>query len=865
LSRTTFTLEARPAVPAPLRRLDELAGNLAYAWDRRIRAVFPALDAALWQAGGRNPRLLLRRLPQVTLDRASRNSTFLGVYARAVAALDGRLSAPRHSDVAAQLGADDLVAYFCAEFGIHETLPIYSGGLGVLAGDHCKAASDLGLPLVAVGLLYRQGYFTQTLDAHGHQNAHAHAADFADLPVALCRDDAGAELRVQVEIAERQVQLRVWQAQVGRVPLVLLDSDLPENEPAERAITHQLYGGDADTRIRLEIVLGIGGLRALRRLGHRPTVFHCNEGHAAFVTLERLREQVAAGVDFAGALEAVAANQVFTTHTPVAAGHDVFTHNQLRWHLRALLPQLGAIEERVLALGAAQRPADAHHDRFNMTVLALKGSRFHNGVSRIHGRVARRMERALWPQLRTADVPIGHITNGVHLQTFLAEGWVRLFDEHLPGWQERQLDPAFWAGVEAIPDTRFAETRRALKRELLADLEQRLRRQFVRNGVPESVATRVLAHVASGSTDPLLIGFARRFATYKRATLVLAERERLARLLGDAARPALLVFAGKAHPRDQPAQGLIQQLYEASLAPEFIGRLLVVEGYDLRLARHLVRGCDVWLNNPEYPLEACGTSGQKAGLNGAVNVSVLDGWWDEGHVAAGEGGPNGFAVRPADLRFWSGLESDEAQRQARDLEECRQLLDLLEREVVPRYYGEDGRPYGAQWLKVTRNAMRTLIPRYSSARMVIDYARELYGPAARHGRRLNDDGAAAARALAAWKQKVLSAWPSVRLRLPEPPPATIAQGQRLSLRALARLNGLAPEDVAVECELGRDGGGSFTRQQLVRLAPGDRVGDEQLFVADIEPLPGPQHYRVRLRPDHGALSHPLELGCAVWA
>jgi glycogen phosphorylase len=859
LSRTTFTLEARPVLPEPLRRLDELAGNLAYAWDRRIRAVFPALDAGLWRTL-RSPPLLLQRLPQATLDRAAGDERFLELYARAVTALDARLAAPRSAEVSAQLGADDLVAYFCAEFGIHETLPIYSGGLGVLAGDHCKAASDLGLPLVAVGLLYRQGYFTQTLDAHGRQHAHAHAADFADLPVALCRDDPGTELRVQVEIAERQVQLRVWQAQVGRVPLVLLDSDLPENEPAERAITHQLYGGDADMRIRQEIVLGIGGLRALRALGHRPTVFHCNEGHAAFLVLERLREHVAAGADFAAALETVAASQVFTTHTPVAAGHDAFSFNQVRWNLRALLPQLGAPEERVLALGATAADADPGHDRFNMTTLALRGSRFRNGVSRVHGRVARRMEKALWPQLRTADVPIGHVTNGVHVPTFLAAAWAQAFDARLPGWRDHLHDVGFWSGLDRVDDQAFTDVRRRLKHALLGELAARYDRQLRRGGVPADLLHRALGPVAAGG-DPLVLGFSRRFATYKRAALLLTDPDRLARLLGDSHHaPALLVFAGKAHPHDKPGQELIRRLFEASLTPPLIGRLLVLEGYDLGLARRLVQGCDAWLNTPEYPLEACGTSGMKAAINGTVNVSVLDGWWDEAWDPGADGVPNGFAIHPASLAYWGG--ADDAPRQ-RDAAEARQLFDLLEQQVFPRYFGFV-HGYGPEWLRVARRSMQTLLPRYEAGRMVRDYIDGYYGPAARHGRALAADGAGAA--LAGWRARVLEAWPRVRLRGLDPGQRVLPQGAPVPVQALATLNGLSAQDVAVECEIGgAESGVPFVRQRTVALSPAGAHGSEQLFRGELPAGAGPSHYRVYVRPSHPALAHPFESGLAVWA
>jgi starch phosphorylase len=848
----------RPRLPQALRRLEELCGNLAYAWDWRIRAVFPALDAGTWEASGRNPRLLLRRLPQAALDRAAADPEFLRLYQGALEALDGLRSAPRDPAIAQHLAPDDVIAYFCAEFGVHETLPIYSGGLGVLAGDHCKAASDLGLPLVAVGLLYRQGYFAQTLDAHGGQHAHPHDADPAELPVALARDDTGAERRVAVEVGERQVQLRIWQASVGRVPLVLLDADLPENDPAERAITHQLYGGDADMRIRQEIVLGIGGLRALRALGHRPTVFHCNEGHAAFVILERLRELVAAGTDFDTALEAAAGAHVFTTHTPVAAGHDVFAASQVRWYLRALLAQLGVPEERVLALGAA----NAEDQRFNMTTLALRGTRHRNGVSRIHGRVARRMERSLWPQLRVADVPIGHITNGVHVPTFLARAWAAVFDAELPGWREHLHDAQWWHGLDRIDDGRFGAVRRALKHHLLRDVAERYARQLRRAGVPEDIVTRAVRPCAAGG-DPLVLGFARRFATYKRATLLLADTDRLARMLDDRHAPGLLIFAGKAHPHDKPGQELIRRLHAASLAPPLIGRLIVLEGYDIRLARRLVQGCDVWLNTPEFPLEACGTSGMKAGINGTVNVSVLDGWWDEGHAVSEEGVPNGFAIRPTPLSYWSMPE--EEARPLRDAAECRQLLDVLEDQVKPRYFGfVDG--YGPEWLRVARESMRTVIPRFNAERMVLDYVAQQYGPAARSGRALAADGGAPAGALAQWTARVRAAWPGLALRAADPGLHRVLEpGAGATVRATAKLNGLTPADVAVECELGRREDGVFIRERLVPLQPAGAEGDEQVFAGTLDVAAGRQHYRLLVRPQHAALSHPFELGLALWA
>ncbi|HVT34386.1 MAG TPA: alpha-glucan family phosphorylase, partial [Nevskiaceae bacterium] len=790
--------------------------------------------------------------------RAARDRDFLEDYNRALSSFDSYMTAGERPDIAEHLDLQqDLVAYFCAEFGLHESFPIYSGGLGILAGDHCKAASDAGLPFVAVGLLYREGYFTQTIDRDGRQQAHYTPADFGALPVTLALNGEGRERRVQVRVGEREVQLRIWVAQVGHAPLVLLDSDVPENNPAERAITHRLYGGDSDMRIQQEIVLGIGGVRALRALGQQPSVFHINEGHAAFLIFERMRELTSAGTSFDAALEQVAAATVFTTHTPVPAGHDIFNAGQLRWFLPGLAGQLKTSESQLLALGA-----DAHGgDRFNMTALALRGSRFRNGVSRIHGGVARRMEHYIWPELAPEENPVGHVTNGVHMHTFIGQPWRQLFHDLFRGWRGQLLDTAYWRCIDQIPDERFIAVRRQMKRDLFSDLGERLRRQLRRNAVPEALIRRATRHVDDVNSKTLVLGFARRFATYKRALLILQDPQRLARMLGDPEWPALLVFAGKAHPRDQPGQQLIQRLYQLSMSEEFIGRLIMIEGYDMLLARNLVQGCDVWLNTPEFPLEASGTSGQKAGINGTVNVSVLDGWWAEGYDA-GDGG-NGFAIAPVDPRYFGGA-NDEHARAQRDREEGRQLLDILEHEVIPTYYGTRNQGYAEGWLRIARNSMRTLIPRYTSARMLMDYVRGSYGPAARHGRRLARDGAA--ERYAQWKSRVLEAWPGVRVALAPALPSVLVHGQPLQLEAEVSGNGLHAQDLAVECLLGHAADdGSFKPLRAVPLLPrGERHG-KLLYGCEVEPLPGTQQLRVRARPAHADMAHPLELGRVRWA
>jgi len=840
---TLFRLELRPQIPPALSRLSDLASNLMYSWDRDIRGVFWRLDKDLWRACGNNPKLFLRRVSQAVLEAAADDDDFLQDYHGALAAYDSYLAADAKPAVLAHLQpGQDLIAYFCAEFGLHESLPIYSGGLGILAGDHCKAASDLGLPFVAVGLLYREGYFIQTIDGVGRQVATPQTANFDELPIRLARDAAGNELRVAVPIADRIVQLRIWQADIGHIPLYLLDSDLPDNSEADRSITFQLYGGNTDTRIQQEIVLGVGGVRALRALGVAPSAWHINEGHAAFLILERVREQVARGLDFDSALENVAAGTVFTTHTPVPAGHDIFHHAQVQWFFQQLLPHYGADEARVLALGA-----DGHGEtRFNMTALALRGSRHHNGVSKIHGGVASTMERSLWPQITPAENPIGSVTNGVHLHTFIARAWTQLFHDSLRGWRNQLLDIDYWQRIDEIPDHRFRAVRRQLKRDLLIDIVERIERQHRRNELPEALIAQATQHLRTHDTRTLVLGFARRFATYKRATLILRDPARLSRLLNDAQRPAILIFAGKAHPKDQPGQDLIRQLHEMSLRPEFIGRLFMVEGYDMLLARNLVQGCDVWLNNPEYPMEASGTSGEKAGINGVVNVSVMDGWWAEGYQPKPQ--QNGFAIVPV------------LDPNIRDAEEARQLLDLLEREVVPRYYGADGDGYSAEWLRLSRNSMKSLIPRFNSSRQVMDYVRGYYAPASAAARRLDADDAAQARELAAWKQRVRQAWPGVSMRLAQTPSSVVATGERLRLVVDVELNGLDARDLIVECRVGRlDAHNQFVVQQVVTLA-----ADDGRWQADVEPLCGLQHYQIRAYPHHRAQAHRFEMGLMIW-
>jgi starch phosphorylase len=847
MAGSRFTLEVQPRIPTPLARLDELANNLVYSWDRRVRALFARLDRALWAACNSNPRVFLRRVSQAILDEAAEDRGYLEEYRRVLSSFDAYMERGLRPACEQFLDPDeDLVAYFCAEFGLHESFPIYSGGLGILAGDHCKAASDLGIPFVGVGLLYHNGYFIQTIDGHGNQISQIVPSDFRDLPIQPLEVD-GERLRIDLDFPGRSVAMHVWEARVGHIRLYLLDTDVAENSEADRRITRQLYGGGREMRLEQEIVLGIGGTRALRRLGLKPTAWHINEGHAAFLVLERCREYVEQGHTLASALEIVAAGTVFTTHTPVPAGHDIFDTPLFETYFGAFAESLGVSMHELLALGSVPEP----NGSFNMTTLALKGSRFHNGVSRIHGEVASVMERAVWPQIPPEENPITHITNGVHMRTFLASEWYNLFDMRFDEWHDELLNAEYWERIEQIPDYQFWSVRKQLKEWLLQELHRRVVQQYRRNGESEATIARVTHLIAKPGADTLVIGFARRFATYKRATLLFSDPARLARLLNDPERPTVIVFAGKAHPSDAPGQHLIKVIHEFSQRPEFQGRIIVLEGYDIRLARQLVSGVDMWLNTPEYPLEASGTSGQKAAINGVVNLSVLDGWWGEGF-----NGKNGWGIVPREPKL---------DIEQRNRDEAKDLLDLIEHEVLPLYFARNSHGFSSGWVALAKASMKSIIPRFNSLRMVMDYVTRLYCPAREQHRRLSADNGAGARELAEWKARVRSRWQGVRIALANDPPGAVHHDEAVSLRVRVALNGLQASDVVVECLVDPAPESEGASEQRVQLEALPDSAEERIFSADFHALnSGLQEMRLRIYPYNPLLSHRFELGLMIW-
>jgi len=849
---TPFRLDVRPELPDSLTRLEELANNLWYSWDRASRTLFARLDAELWQRVGHSPKAFLRNIDQRRLREAAEDAMFLSALQRVMANYDAYHGAALGTNHAPHMGPDEQIAYFCAEFGLHESLPIYSGGLGILAGDHCKTASDLRLPFVGVGLLYRQGYFQQQIDNQGRQLANYADTEFDLLPIDPALREDGSELRVSVGMPGRQTQVKLWRARIGHVGLILLDTYLPENGEHDRDIAHRLYTGDGERRLEQEILLGIGGVRALEALGIAPTCWHVNEGHPAFLIPERVRSLMLGGLDYDSALEAVAASTVFTTHTVVPAGHDHFPENRVRVYLKAALPEFDAHLDRLVALGAT---GGATHD-FNMTTLAVRGSRHQNGVSRIHGQVSAKLCAELWPQIEVDENPMRCVTNGVHVPTFLADAWHEAFEHHLgTGWAQRLTDPVCWRQVDAIPDAQFWNIHQGLKAQMLHLVRYRIREQNARNQGSEAHLDRIFKLADPSNPSVLTIGFARRFATYKRATLLFQNLDWLREIIANPERPPVLfIFAGKAHPADEPGQALIGRIDELARSPEFEGRLLLVEGYDLRLGRRLVQGVDVWLNNPIFPMEACGTSGMKAAINGAINLSVLDGWWAEGY-----NGKNGWAIKPASQTL------DPARR---DAEEARTLYELLQDQVIPTYYATAPGGYSPAWVRMAKESMASIGPRFSSMRMLGEYIERLYRPAASQGRRLAGEDFRRARELAAWKTRVRTAWDGIQLRAFAPPTPRLGYGGVVRISVAASLNGLAPQDVAVEAIFSRPGTQLASEAVDVKLLNYERTlpdTGEHLFSIEFSPqISGRIDYRIRAYPSHALLTHPFEMGMMTW-
>ena len=848
---TFQTYHVTPTLPGALEPLREMSFNLWWTWEPSARRLFRHLDPELWNRTNHNPVRMLQLSRQLRLEEVSQDKAFLRELKEVHDAFRNYLA---RKDTYGKTGAGSAiknpVAYFSAEFGFHESIPNYSGGLGILAGDHCKSASDLDLNFVAIGLLYRHGYFKQQIDKEGVQEAVNLNQNFHDLPIREVRR-GDANLLISVRTLDREVFAKIWQLQVGRVSLYLLDTETPENNAEDRLITAELYGGDLEMRMRQEIMLGIGGVKALSALGIEADVFHMNEGHSAFLALERIRLNIVERkLDFYSALQVVAAANVFTTHTPVPAGNDSFPREMMRKYFAQFAKELNIPFDELFSFGQTRvNPSDP----FSMTILALRLSRHANGVSKLHGEVTRSLWKDVWTGVPVHEVPITSITNGVHTKTWMAPEFSALYRKYLRDWEEHLTEPDFWRGVIDIPDTQLWETHQKLKLRLVEFVRERIRMRRERVGEsPEALRS------ANQILDPeiLTIGFARRFATYKRGALLFSNQERLHRLLNDTTRPVQFIFAGKAHPRDEAGKALIQEVYKFSRQAGLENRLVFVEDYDSYIARRLVQGVDLWLNHPLRPLEASGTSGMKLAPNGGLNLSVLDGWWREGY-----NGNNGWAIGP---------EIENGTIEFQNEVDAGSLYQLLENQIIPLYYAKPDGKLPLAWLQLMRESIRSVTPIFNTHRMVKEYTERLYIPAAKSHKDFSRDNCAAATHLSQWKSKIRKDWPQVRIQdvqIGNTDRQNIPVGESLQLSTRVHLGAVDPKHVRVEAYHGESENGGIKNPAVTILAESSQNGDGSYVYQGSVPAAesGAYGFSVRVVPTHPHLMQAHELRLITWS
>lgn len=853
------TVQVSPVLAPPLEPLRALAYNLYWDWVPDIAQLFERIDPELWERSGENPVSMLGQVGQKRLEELSGDLGFLSHLGRATDALQHYLESPRwfQTDrVDRADGADGIdhanirVAYFSAEFGLTGCLPIYSGGLGVLAGDHLKSASDLGVPLVGVGLLYQEGYFRQYLNADGWQMESYPPNDFYNMPISQERKPDGSVARIAVEFPGRLVHAQVWRVNVGRVRLFLLDTNVPENSETDRKITRALYSGGVELRIQQLMVLGIGGYRALIEMGIEPTVCHMNEGHAGFLGVERTRHLMKTqGLGYELARDIVEDGNIFTSHTPVPAGFDVFSRDLVERHMSAYIQSVGLDLDSFMALG--RRNQEDAGEPLNMAVLAIRHAVRRNGVSRLHGRVSRRLvhEGGGWRAWPEDEVPIESVTNGVHTPTYIGPAIASLLDRYLaPDWRDRVSEPETWAPVARIPDQELWRAHVDQRQRLVSYVRKRLRWQMERRGSPDRELRQ-----ADFALDPdaLTIGFARRFATYKRATLLFTDIDRLKRLLHSPTRPVQFIFSGKAHPADEPAKEFIKRIASTVKDPAFGSKIIFLEDYEIPVAKHLVRGVDVWLNNPQRPREASGTSGMKLSPNAGLNCSVLDGWWAEGYE------PDvGWAIGTGEV--WD---------EGRDPIEANALYDVLETQVVPLFYQRDARGIPVEWVHMMKAAMRKLVARFSTDRMVKEYVDDFYMPVAERFLRRIRSGESYTQTIVEWKNRVRDCWRGVEVLDIESPEQEAKIGEPFRITAKVRLGGLSPEDVAVQLY----GGALDAKDELHDVSTHQMSceGDADGIFRFVGSFPfensGRFGYTVRVIPKHDDVLVPNEITKIRWA
>ena len=849
---TFQTYNVTPILPATLEPLREMSFNLWWTWEPSARRLFRHLDHELWDRTNHNPIRMLQLSRQSRLEELSQDKNFLRELKQVFEEFEKYLG--RHDTygkTGAGSGIKNPIAYFSAEFGFHESIPNYSGGLGILASDHCKSASDLDLNFVAIGLLYRHGYFRQQIDKEGIQGAINLNQNFYHLPIREVRR-GDTKLLISVPILDREVFARLWELRVGRVNVYLLDTDIPENTAEDRLITAELYGGDLEMRMRQEVMLGIGGVKALTALGIQPDVFHMNEGHSAFLALERIRLNVVEKeLDFYSALQVVAAANVFTTHTPVPAGQDSFSREMMQKYFGKFAKELNIPFDELFSFGQTRLNPN---DPLSMTILALRLSRHANGVSKLHGEVTRSLWKDVWSGVPVHEVPITSITNGVHTKTWMAPEFAALYRKHLGAWEEHLTEPEFWRGVIDIPDAQLWETHQKLKRRLIDFVRDRERQRRERMGEsPEFIrkVNRIL------DPETLTIGFARRFATYKRGTLLFSDKERLKRLVNDTTRPVQFIFAGKAHPRDEAGKALIQEVYKFSREPGLENRVVFLEDYDSYIARRLVQGVDLWLNHPLRPLEASGTSGMKSAPNGGINLSVLDGWWREGYNCS-----NGWGI---------GAEIDNGTTEFQNEVDASSLYQLLENQIVPLYYAKPDGKLPLAWLQLMRESIRSVTPVFNTQRMVKEYTEQLYIPAAQAHENFSRDACGAATQLSQWKTQIRKDWPEVKIsdvQAGNKDRQNILVGESLQISARVRLGAVDPRHVRVEAYHGEIDDGDIRNPTATVLNQSSKAdGDGNYIYQGSVPATesGTYGFSVRVVPTHPCLMQAHELRLITWS
>jgi len=782
-NRVTVT----PQLPEKINRLEEIANNLWWSWNTDFLKLFKKIDLSLWEKCSKNPVKFLKQVSQDKLEKVACNSEFIREYEKIVRNFDDYMNSKETWFNKNYPESRDTIAYFSAEYGLDETIPIYSGGLGILSGDHLKSASDLGLPFVAVGLLYKHGYFHQKINGYGVQENEYRYIDLYNLPIHPVKDSEGNDLIIYVRFPRKKIYLKVWQINVGRTKLYLLDSDIPENTDDYRNVTLRLYGGDREMRIQQEIILGMAGVHLLQILGIKPTVYHMNEGHSSFVTVELIKDVIAEKkVSFEMARDIVSSKTIFTTHTPVPAGNDIFDISLVEKYFKNFWGRMNLNREEFLKLGMKSNITELEPS-FNMGILALKIAGKKNGVSKLHGAVSRELFSEVWPNTLPAESPITHVTNGVHTCSWLAPNIKELYNKYLiPYWQDNIQEEFVWKKINNIPDEKLWEAHIERKEKLMTlvkeNITNRLKNSYVSYEEIKNITEKL-------NPNALTIGFARRFATYKRATLIFRNLERITKIFSDEQRPIQLIFAGKAHPADKEGQDLIKYLHEVSMMPQFKGKVFVVEDYNIALARYLVSGVDVWLNNPRRPMEASGTSGQKAAINGVVNFSILDGWWAEGYNEK-----NGWSI---------GEVAEYDSYDIQDNVDSQSIYDTLENEVIPAYYNKEKNGISQQWMQLMKNSIMSNAGRFSTSRMLVDYTNNLYMPLCKLTNQYYNNLEDVA-AFNEWKENLYNNWNQIEvMQLNNQENIVIKAGETIHAECQVKLPNIKLEDILVEVYYGK--------------------------------------------------------------